>query len=337
MITLAAMLHRIDPFAIRLSGEVGVRWYGLSYLAGFAMAYLIIWAMAKKRRAQLAPQRVGDFIVTVAIGTVIGGRLGYCLFYQPSLLMSWRVIALWDGGMASHGGIIGIIVAVILFARRNKLSALHLLDLTIPGGCAGVFFGRIANFVNGELYGRECSANLPWSVRFPQELEYHLQHPDVLVIAARVRDMIATGVLKPAGDLYHTMLSAIQTNDRIADMVRALPLDVLPARHPSQLYEALLEGLLLLVVLGLVWRRARKPGVIAGWFLVLYAVVRIIGEQFRMPDAHLGFQAMGLTRGQWLSIAMLTVGIVCLIYWSRRHVQRISGWGKHGIDCAINQ
>ncbi len=333
MWTLAALLHRIDPYAVRLWADVGVRWYGLSYLAGFALAFLIIRAFAARGRAQLPPQRVGDFVLTVAIGTVIGGRLGYCVFYQPSLLVSWRMLALWDGGMASHGGIVGIIVAAIVFARRNRISALHLLDLTILGGCLGVFFGRLANFVNGELYGRECPPDLPWAVRFPQELEYHLHHPQVMAIAGQVRDLIAAGVVRPAGDMYHSILNAVQTHDAVAAMVRDLPLAVLPARHPSQIYQALLEGLALFAILVVLWYRPRKPGVIAGWFLVGYAGMRIIGEQFRMPDAHLGFQALGLTRGQWLSLVMLAVGLVCLIYWSRRNIERLSGWGPKGIRC----
>ncbi len=340
MISLAAILHRIDPFAIQISRDVGIRWYGLSYLAGFALAYLIIWWFAKRRRAQLAPNHVGDFVVAVAIGTVIGGRLGYCLFYQPELLLSWRVVALWDGGMASHGGIIGIIIASIIFARRNNVSALHLLDLTVLGGTLGVFFGRIANFVNGELYGRVCEPAAKWAVRFPQELDTQMQQPQVILITQRVRELIAEGVLQPVGDAYQNLLHGVQTNDEIANLVTALPLEILPARYPSQIYQGLLEGLAVFMILAIIWWWARKPGIISGWFLVLYAVMRIIGEQFREPDAHLKnaeFAMIGITRGQLLSIGMLALGLGCLIYWSLRKVDRISGWGPKGIACALQR
>lgn len=329
--TMAAWLHRIDPFAVHLYDNVGVRWYGLSYLAGFTAAYLILRGMAASGRSQLQPKQVGDFIVAAAIGTVVGGRLGYCVFYQPDLLLSWRVVALWDGGMASHGGMIGIILASVVYARRHGYSSLHLLDMTAFSGPVGVFFGRIANFVNGELYGRVTSPDLPWSVRFPQELEYKLQAPDVVMVIAKVRQMIADGIIRPVGDAYQNLLHAVQTNEQVAQMVKDLPLDVLPARHPSQLYQALLEGLAVFVVLGLVWMRPRKPGVIGGCFVVMYAIMRIIGEQFRMPDHHLihrEFAAWGVTRGQLLSGVMLMIGVGCLGYWIRRSGVKLGGWRR---------
>jgi phosphatidylglycerol:prolipoprotein diacylglycerol transferase len=330
---LAAILHRIDPFAIHFGGQWGIRWYGLSYLAGFACAYLFIGYLARRGRSSLGRGEAADFVVAAAIGTVVGGRLGYCVFYQPNLLIDfsgafpfWGVLRLWEGGMASHGGMIGIIVACLIYARRRGHDPLHLFDLSTIGGTIGIFFGRLANFVNGELLGRPAPADLPWAVKFPHEVSPEQLHSQAFApITEQVRELARTGqVTGPT--LYDQFLDAVQSNEAVAAMVRPL----LTPRHPSQLYEALGEGLLLFVVLLAIWYRPRKPGVVGGWFLVCYAVVRIIGEQFRLPDAHIAdqeFAWLGITRGQWLSGVMLLVGMVLLIWWSRRKVRRISGWG----------
>ncbi len=336
---LAAILHRIDPFAIHFAGEWGVRWYGLSYLAGFACSYLFIRYLARRRRSTLKPGEAGDFVVAAAVGTVVGGRLGYCLFYQPALLVDvsgtfpfWGVLRLWEGGMASHGGMIGIIIACLVYARRRGHDPLHLFDLSTLGGTIGIFFGRIANFINGELLGRPAPANLPWAVKFPHEVSPEQLHTQTFVpVTEQVRQLAQAGQVHGA-TLYDQFLQAVRENDTVAALVRPL----LTPRHPSQLYEALGEGLLLFVVLVAIWYRPRKPGVVGGWFLVCYAAVRIIGEQFRLPDAHIAdqeFAWLGITRGQLLSGIMLLVGLVLLIWWSRRKVDRISGWGPGVTAC----
>lgn len=335
----AAYLHRIDPFAVHFSGELGIRWYGISYAMGFLAAYFFIWWMARRDRSLLTPRQVGDFVMAGVVGTMLGGRLGYCVLYQPDLLIDfsssfpfWGVLALWKGGMASHGGILGIILACLWYGRRHGISVLHLLDLTVIGGTIGIFFGRVANFINGELYGRAASG-IAWAVKFPQEIDRwanpahplhdQLSDPRFIEAAERAQLLAARGSIRSVADPYQQIIIASRSDAQVAELLRPL----LVARHPSQLYEALLEGLLLLVVLGAIWYRPRRPGVISGWFLVLYAVVRIIGEQFRLPDAHIGFQWLGLTRGQWLSILMLTIGLGCLWYWARRPVEHLSGWG----------
>jgi phosphatidylglycerol---prolipoprotein diacylglyceryl transferase len=326
----AVYVHDLDPFAIHFTGNWGIRWYALSYIAGFAAAYFIFVSLAKRGRILLrSREQVMDFIVFAAIGTMVGGRLGYCLLYRPELFIEfsgrppfWGVLAIHEGGMASHGGIVGLIVACVIYARRLKIPALHLCDLIALAGPLGIALGRVANFINGELYGRPASASLPWAVKFPQEMEAWTA-PQV----QELRDALEPLGLRGGSDASLTaQVIALIQDGHVA--VKDIVAPLLTPRHPSQLYEAGLEGLALGAVLWLIWRVPRKPGVIGGWFLVLYSLVRIAGEQFRTPDAHIGFQALGLTRGQWLSILMLVVGVACLVGWSRRPVERIGGWRR---------
>jgi phosphatidylglycerol---prolipoprotein diacylglyceryl transferase len=324
---LAVYLHQLDPFALRLWGNVGIRWYGLSYVAGFIAAYLILYMLARRGRILLQPAAASDFIVAAALGTVVGGRVGYALFYDPALVIDfsgqfpfWGLLAMWKGGMASHGGIIGLVIACLRFARKHKLPTLHLFDLIALTGPVGIFFGRIANFINGELFGRECRPDLPWAVKFPQEM-LDWKAPRLAELRAVLGP--AQGQQDSSQQLVQQTLDMIQRGNRaVIEAVEPL----LPPRHPSQIYEALLEGLFMFAAMWILWRKPRKPGIVAGAFLVIYPVVRFIGEQFRTPDAHIGFEALGLTRGQWLSILMLAIGIVCLAAWSRRPAEPIGGW-----------
>ena len=171
------MIHDLSPFIIRFSDNFGLRWYGASYVMGFIAAYLMMSWLVQRQRAGLTPEHVSDFITYVAFGTLIGGRLGYVIFYSPDLFLKfkteipfWGVLAVNEGGMASHGGMIGVAIAAILFARKNDVSLLYLLDLCCFSAPIGIFFGRLANFINGELLGRPADASLPWAVRFPQEI-----------------------------------------------------------------------------------------------------------------------------------------------------------------------
>lgn len=354
MLTLAAYLHRLDPFAIQFTESFGLRWYGLSYLAGFIAAYLLIRHLARTGRSTLNAQAVVDLVFAVAIGTVVGGRLGYCVFYQPSLLVSfepgfpfWGVLKLNQGGMASHGGVIGIVIACLLFARKHKVSSLHLLDLCAVSGGIGVFFGRIANFVNGELVGRRVDEAFPLAVKFPQDLPYveFTDNAQLAAFAERI-DEIGAAQLGFTGEQFQAMATAAEPGQPFTDAVnRIITLtqqrtpagDAMAAaiepllipRHPSQVYQALGEGLLMFAILMLVWLRPRKPGVIGAWFLMSYAVLRIIGEQFRQPDAHIGYyDILGakITQGQWLSFVMLSAGAALLWYWARRPVPKLGGW-----------
>lgn len=344
-----AYLHSLNPFAIHISGNFGIRWYGLAYLAGFVIAYYIILFLAKRGLSLLKPEQVSDFVFSAALGTVIGGRLGYCLFYSPDLFAKfntsfpfWGVLAINEGGMASHGGIIGIMAACYLYGRKHNVSALHLFDLTTLGGTAGIFFGRIANFINGELVGRPVESAVPWAVKFPQDiLSWPTQDPERLSALGTTVNKLGIpmenwqSVISKLrwndsswGFVQHTLNQVVEAVQNGNTAVTAELRPLLLARHPSQLYEALLEGAFLFICLTLLWRKPLKPGVIAGSFFVLYAIVRIIGEQFRMPDIQIGYQLFGLTRGQWLSFVMLALGALALIMWRHRDVALIGGWGR---------
>ena len=303
--------------------------------------------MAKKGLSPLSVTAASDFVFTVALGTIIGGRLGYCIFYSPDLFTSfegsfpyWGVFALNKGGMASHGGIAGIVITCLLFARKYRVSGWHLSDLSTLGGSIGIFFGRIANFINGELVGRACSENLAWGVKFPQDiLLWPTKAPEKLaglsdVVAhlgmdtERWKSIVDGFLINKANwatidTVLNDIIEKIQGgNSLIANALEPL----LILRHPSQLYAGFLEGAFLFTCLVLIWRFPRKPGVITGWFFAIYSAVRIFGEQFRLPDAHIGYQLFGLTRGQWLSIAMLAVGIAILWYTSTRKTHKLGGW-----------
>lgn len=347
-----AYLHALDPFMVRFSDSFGIRWYGMSYAVGFLVTYLIVRWMGKRQITQVPVHRAGDFIFALAMGTFLGGRLGYVLFYRPDLLLHfsseapfWGVLAINQGGMASHGAILGIIAACLIFSRLFKINFLHLVDLTAIGGSVGVFFGRIANFINGELVGRPCPADFPLAVKFPQDIllwpgqDFSKLQPLADTVQAMggsvaewnrnlqsfaYSDAARASVFDTLGRI---IVGIQQGNQAAADALRPL----LTARYPSQLFEALLEGLLIVVLLTLIWRRARKPGVIAGCYFIIYALVRIYGEQFRMPDAHLGFQWLGLTRGQILSVALLGFGLCWLIYCLRRKAPAVGGW-KDRVD-----
>lgn len=343
-------IHNLDPFAIKFTETFGIRWYGLSYLLGFFFAYVIIRWFVSLKISPLTYQQASDFIFIAALGIIIGGRLGYCLLYQPKLLFElhtsfpfWGLLEVNKGGMASHGGIIGVIVACFYFGRKNKINTWHLTDIATLGGTLGILFGRIANFINGELVGRACVEQHPWCMKFPQDiLNWPYQFSDKLASLADVMtnfqiskdqwlNWCSTLSFSPIAFnniqkyLYQTV-DAIQAGNSILTN-QLSPL--LTARHPSQLYEALLEGLFMFIVLILFWRKPRKPGAVTIMFLSLYSVVRIIGEQFRMPDSHIGYQLFNLTRGQWLSIGMLTLAAILYFVVSHQKVATTySGWNK---------
>lgn len=353
-----AWVHNISPFLIEFTEGIGIRWYGLSYLAGFFGAYFFIDHMVKSGRALISREQAADLVTYAAIGTLIGGRIGYALFYSPDLFFTfhksfpfWALFEVHKGGMASHGGIIGIAVACVLFARKHKLMTTHLVDLLCLGGSLGVFFGRIANFINGELYGRECSPNLWMAVKFPTEI-YSWGAADSEKIRSLAPAVQALGEittksgekLSATADLWQTWVSSMnfQAQHYIdifrEEIVRATQLHnqnvitalvpILTPRYPSQLMQALFEGLFVFIILAWVWRKPRKPGMISALFGICYAVSRIIGEQFRLPDQDIGFQALGLTRGQWLSAAMLIVFSLYLFFILRRQAERVGGWSN---------
>ncbi len=342
-------VHDLNPFAIQFSENFGIRWYGLSYMVGFICAYLLIRWLIQRQRVGLTPNLVGDFVTYVAIGTLVGGRLGYVFFYAPDLLLKfkadfpfWGVFAVNEGGMASHGGMIGIVIACLIFARRYGVNFLYLLDLVSVSGPIGVFFGRIANFINGELVGRPAPADFPYSVKFPQDiLNWPTMDFSKLNGLADVVDKISINQGQ-----WHSMLekyqvdtlSRVQVYEALQKIiteiqsgnhgVRDALAPLLTARYPSQLFGAVGEGLFLFLFLFFLWRKGRKPGFIAASFIILYAIVRISDEYFRMPDVQIGYQWLGLTRGQWLSGGMLMIGISMMFLWMRSNSLNIPGWSR---------
>jgi len=354
--TLATYVHRIDPFVFRLGDGFGVRWYGLSYVAGFIAAYLLIRWLTRRGKTQIAPDKITDFVFAVAIGTVVGGRLGYCVFYDPSLLVRftgdfpfWGVVMMQQGGMASHGGLLGIIVGATWYARKHGHSALHAIDLCALASGIGIFFGRIANFINGELVGRPTSDAMPLAVKFPQDIiEWPVLAPQKLTELTPIVDRIGFDQLRVTAEQWqagvatelgaqsawvnhvlHRIVAITQQQTELGDTVARMIEPVLTPRHPSQLYAALLEGALVFSTLFFVWARPRKPGVIGGWWLLTYGTVRIIDEFFRMPDTHLlnaEYAAIGLSRGQLLSIGLIIAGVLYMLNAARRDAGKLGGW-----------
>ena len=260
-----------DPVAFSIGWFV-IRWYALAYIGGIVLGWIYARSLVKKERLWGGPVpitllQLDDFILWVTIGIIVGGRTGYVLFYNPALFIQHpaEILQLWNGGMSFHGGFLGCVAAVMLFARKNGISILSLGDLTTAVGPIGLFLGRLANFINSELWGRPADASVPWAMVFPN-----------------------------GGPL---------------------------PRHPSQLYEAGLEGILLFTILAVMVRMGalKRPGLILGSFIAIYGVARITGEFFREPDPQLGFLWGGLTMGMLLSVPMIIVGATLIMMaWRRK-------------------
>lgn len=341
------MVHDLNPFIFKITENFGPRWYGFSYLLGFLCAYLMIKWLVRRQSSELNSELVSDFITYAAFGTLIGGRLGYCLFYDQSLFWSfrsavpfWGVLAVNEGGMASHGGIIGIVTGCFLFARKHRLNPIYLLDLVAIAGPIGVIFGRIANFINGELVGRIAPEDFPYGVRFPSDiLNWPTYEPDRLSTLSTVVEKVGVQSSKwlelmgsfksnvqSRDEVYSALYSIINKIQNGDTVLRDALGPLLDYRYPSQLFAGLTEGVFTFLILFFLARKTRRPGFIAGSFIICYAIMRIINEMFRAPDIQIGFQALGLTRGQWLSVAMLTFGVVMLFYWTRTQTQTVHGW-----------
>jgi phosphatidylglycerol:prolipoprotein diacylglycerol transferase len=294
---LAYYLHNLDPFIFRISGNIGPRWYGMAYVLAFVFAYLLLRVLSKRGYLDLPVSALGDFVTWVAFfGVMIGGRLGYVFFYKPEMLREpLSILRVWEGGMSSHGGIIGVVVFTLIYSRRHKLPWTNPGDNLCVVAPIGLFLGRCANFINGELYGR--MTNVRWAMQFPKELldPANAAQANTTLAQCQYFDSSITSV--------ESMVAAVRTNPKVAEILRG----VLPPRHPSQLYEAALEGVVLFAILWFVRTRFRTPnGFITGLFLIVYSVLRIIVENFREPDAPL----VGMfTRGQFFSFFTVVIGI----------------------------
>jgi len=357
--TLGAWLHDLDPFLWQIGPGVGLRWYGLSYAAGFVIAWAVLRWLAGRGAVLIPKERAVDAILLSAILMVVGGRLGYILFYSPSLLWEvsssppwWGALAIHHGGMASHGGMIGLLVAALLIARGfrdengrrvGRCPALHVLDAYALIGPFGIFLGRIANFINGELLGRIVArAGEPaplWSVRYPQEVRerpFELSSEQVRGLHETLRLPVPPPTAEPGltpepatwhpefSAKYDALVAQVQAgSQQAAEMIEPW----LSARHPSQIYQAVAEGLITGLVVWLIARRPRMPGVLAAAFLMTYGLLRIVTEYWRLPDAHLEMPRLaGLSRGQWLSLGMMLIGLALLIWRRLNQSERVGGW-----------
>ena len=258
---------QFDPIAIQI-GPVAIHWYGLTYLVAFGL-FLWLASLRVRQRTYAAAgwkrSDIEDLLFFGVLGVVIGGRIGYVLFYKPGYYAQnlLEVFAVWKGGMSFHGGLLGVVAAMALFAHLRRRHFLEVTDLIAPCVPTGLASGRMGNFINGELWGRAADPSLPWAMVFPQ-----------------------------SG-------SAI-------------------ARHPSQLYQFLLEGLLLFVLLWLYARQPRRLGQVSGAFLVGYGLLRFVAEYFREPDGFLGLLALNMSMGQWLCLPMIVAGAAMWVWAGRR-------------------
>jgi phosphatidylglycerol:prolipoprotein diacylglycerol transferase len=263
------MFPQFNPVLVQV-GPFAIHWYALAYIASLLIGWRLVRRLVQQPPVVARPAQVDDFLTWATLGVVVGGRLGYVFFYQPLAFLAapWRIFAVWQGGMSFHGGLLGVALAISLYCRQQKIPILGFADRVATVAPLGLALGRVANFINGELWGRPAPAWLPWAMIFP------------------------TGGPIP--------------------------------RHPSQLYEALLEGVLLLSVMLLLARRPRvrtRFGMLTGVFLLGYGTARIIAECFREPDPFLGFFPFDTTMGQLLSIPMLFAGLWLLLR-ARRHPPR---------------
>ncbi len=313
---LAYYLNTLSPFIWEITPGFGPRWYGLAYVMAFLVGYVVYRRLSQRGYSALPPERAGDFITWAAFGVLIGGRLGSMILYgwQQWIHDPLMIFKVWQGGMSSHGGILGVTAATWLFARRYRVSWTGIGDSLCVVAPIGLFFGRIANFINGELYGR-AAPGVSWAMQFPKEL---LENS---TLADRAGALLAQNpaVLAFAGKM--TFPEAIIAAAPHSEQVRQVLRGILTPRYPSQLIEAALEGVVLFCALWLLRTRVRAPrGAITGAFFILYALLRIAGEQFREPgnDSPFAFAFGFLTYGQLLSLFLILIG-ACFLIAAYRH------------------
>ncbi len=314
MTLLAYYLHRLDPFIFHVTETFGPRWYGLAYVCAFICGYALLLWLSRRGYADLPQHQVGDFITWAALfGVMAGGRLGYVFFYKPEMLRDpLSILRVWEGGMSAHGGMFALVLFTFYYARKHRINWTNLGDNVCVVAPIGLFFGRCANFINGELYGRPISSS--WAMQFPKELLERKEDGTPLYESVVANALAACRQKDPALTTPDAVVQAVQTNPQVEAALRT----VLTPRHPSQLYEAFLEGVVLFAILWFVRTRMRQPnGVLTGLFFVCYAVFRIAVENFRQPDAEM----IGMfTRGQFFSFFFVLLGIAFIVAAKRRPV-----------------
>ena len=320
MMSIATYIHNLDPIIIDIPGTpLALRWYGLAYVAGFILGYYVLLLLSKRNLFCIEQKKLGDFVTLICIcGVLLGGRLGEFFFYWlPEHGFSgflndptW-VLRVWEGGMASHGGILAVIITGIWYAWKNKISAVQLIDGVAIVSPIGLFFGRVANFINGELYGRIAEASNPIAMKFPQEL-FTLPPQQQIQSMAAVEHAAGNSIrnlAQPGEAFFDTLTRICRENDAASEALGQF----LNPRYPSQLFEAVGEGLIIFIVLlsiRLLWRNA-PAGIFSALFAFIYAAARITCECYKEPDAAVWH---GITQGQLLSILIAILGIPFLIH-----------------------
>lgn len=280
------MIHpNFDPVLIHL-GPLAIRWYALSYIVGFCLFIWLGRRRIKSGQTIFTNELLEDLFTWGVFGVILGGRLGYVLFYQSAYYFSHPldILKIWQGGMSFHGGFIGVLVAMWLFARKHKVKFWAVADFVAPLIPLGLACGRIGNFINGELWGRVTSADAFWAMGFP-----HAHDDDVALVMQDPQKWLP-----------------------VWEKFQMLP------RHPSQLYEFMLEGIVLFVIMWLFTKKPRPLGQASMLFLLGYGVFRFIVEFAREPDDFLGLLAMHMSMGQWLSLPMIVIGVVGFAYTCKK-------------------
>ncbi len=336
----AIYVHNLNPIALPIYGGLALRWYGLAYLMGFVGGFLLLRSLARRKLWVLQPEKTADFIAAAALfGVFMGGRIGYILFYHLPKV-GWAglvqdpllVFRVWEGGMASHGGILGLVIFTWFYARKHKVTWTGLGDGLCVVAPLGLFFGRMANFINGELYGR-VAHGIGWAMKFPLSLmdgnaPEFMRFDDAAIAAVQAEPKLGTAyqALEAASNRDYpyaksAYFEALLDANRHSDKVTAAIEPYLEPRHPSQLYEGLLEGLLLFTILYVVRVKFPKApdGLLTALFFSLYAIFRIFGEHFREPDAAM---VGAFSKGQFFSFFMFAFAAAFFFHawrgWKRR-------------------
>ncbi len=299
---LAYYVHDLSPFLLRFNENFGVRWYGLAYVLAFLLGILVVRDLSRRGFCDIPVDRVSDFIIGGAIfGVLLGGRLGYMLFYDLSNFLTnpLVIIRVWDGGMSAHGGIIGLMLYTLWYSKRHKVAWRNIGDNLVVAAPLGLLLGRLANFINGELYGRVTSVS--WGMQFPKELLEPSTRPEMVQQA--IQEAYA---INPDWTNVPVIIENVGHSPALRDKLAG----VLSVRHPSQFYEAFLEGALLFAILWVLRTKFKlRNGILTGAFFIGYAILRSISELFREPDAPL---TGPFTRGQFLSFFLIVIG---LAFW----------------------
>mgnify|MGYP001057471678 CR=1 FL=1 len=282
MFSASLPYHNIDPVLFQI-GFFELRWYSLAYIIGLVFAWYFGKRIARSNPAGgVTPIHIDDLLFYATLGVIVGARLGYVVFYNLGYYLQHplNIVKVWDGGMSFHGGMIGVAVSIVAFALASKINMRALGDIVATVAGFGLLFGRLANFINGELYGRV--SDVPWAMHFP-----------------------------------------------MAPVTDALSLTGIEYRHPSQLYEAILEGVVVtLICFILIYRKPirAKAGFVTGVFLAGYGISRVIVEFFRQPDDHLGLLTSGFTMGQWLSFPMIIAGLLFMVWAAKAPNIKVTGY-----------